>query len=131
MRDWKVIAQFDSIHEASDALTLLESADIPVSLVHVSGSIFMKPFDFVGSTVKLCVMEDKLPDAIEILISAGYIRPQDLGPDSTLSMLERWLDKPWVHRMFGQFKKITLAILAGLLLLILLILISEFNGRPF
>ena len=99
MADWVVIASYGNIHEASEALSLLQVDDIWCDLKDQNLHGFMKPFDIVGSDVKLIVKETDSTKAIQLLVDAGLIKISDLGPNKA----NEWLNK--LFRKIGLIHK--------------------------
>lgn len=131
MSDFTVIAQFSNLHEAAPAMALLEASEIGWELRDTAGSSVMKPFDMVGSTVKLMVLEEDSAPALEILIEGGIIKTGDLGPDPSVAWLDRVLYKPWIIKMLNNGKSLSIYLVAIFIILFLLILVVGYGGGKF
>jgi hypothetical protein len=123
MSEWVVVANFNNIHEASDSVSVLDASGILCELKDTNGYNMMKPFDIVGSTVKLIVREEDSADAIALLLEAGTIKTQDLGPDKSMASLSSFLVKWKVSRSLTTMQNILIYAIAGVVLIALLVLI--------
>lgn len=123
MSDFVVVASFQNVHDASGAIGLLSSEDIYSQLKDELNNPFIKPFDRVGSDVKLLVRKEDAARAISILIQENIISEKDLGPDPSVAWLTKKLNQPWVQKVFSLFESfffwlIAIAIIVGLLIII-------------
>lgn len=127
MSDLVVIANFDAAHDASAAISFLESAGIYSVLKDEFVNSNMHYLDIIGSTVKVMVKEEDSTQAIQVLIDHGMLKPEDLGPDLLHDKLDKKLneDSYWRAIYWSEQKLYVIA----LVLLVLLLLIFVVNGN--
>ena len=131
MSDLVVVAQFNNVHEASAALAILEAEGIPCFLKDEFNSSYMKPFDFVGSAVKIVVSEKDSALALELLIDAEILKREDLGLDPAFSRLSETLESQASKKIFRAGSKAVYWLIAVFLMLVIFIVLLGSGGGKF
>lgn len=130
MQEFVVIATFPNVHDTAGAIAILDEEGIHSELKDEFNSSNMKPFDFVGSTVKLQVKNEDAAAAISILIREGYLSEKDLGPDKAMAWLAGILKKPFFQRAIQLTESFLFWVVAiGVILILLVIFMNTGGGK--
>lgn len=128
MQEFVVIATFPNVHDTAVAIATLDEEGIHSELKDEFNSTNMKPFDFVGSTVKLQVKNEDAAAAIAILIREGYLSENDLGPDKTMAWLAGILNKPFFQKTIQLTESLLFWLIAVSVIIVLLVIVMYSGG---
>lgn len=118
VEDWTEIAAYYVIWEASEAQTFLQSAGIEVVLQGIEMNTFFKQNDMVGTTIRVCVPQNRAAEAIEVLIDHGLLNLTDIGPNKGVKWIEDIIKK-----LRGMIISPTWSLLLILWIIILVLLV--------
>ncbi len=89
MNDFITIRTFNHAHDAALVQSILIEHGIDAILKDEIISSVNPGYSTASGGVKLQVLQSQLNTAVEVLLQAGYLKPEDLKPDKGMAVMQK------------------------------------------